>query len=144
MWINEATGILLEAAEVVILPRFLTLAKGEIAEKSPGEVATVADHEAEELISRRLREEATASDPGLLMALLEAPAVWLVDPLDGTNFVAGRPEYAVMAALVRSGETVAAWIVRPAEGDVYVAERNGSGYAGGRFPPILRGYVGRH
>lgn len=136
MWIDEVTGILCEAAEVAILPRFRALAAGEVAEKSPGELVTVADREAEELISRRLRgvldapvvgEEATAGDPGLISALREAPAAWLVDPLDGTaNFVAGRLEYAVMAALVWGGETVAAWIVRPAEDRVYVAER-GSG-----------------
>lgn len=136
MWIDEVTEILAEAAEVAILPRFRSLAAGEIAEKSPGDVVTVADREAEELISRRLRgvvdapvvgEEATAEDPRLVTALREAPTAWLVDPLDGTaNFVAGRTEYAVMAALVRDGETVAAWIVRPAEGRVYVAEK-GSG-----------------
>ncbi|MCC5580114.1 inositol monophosphatase [Microtetraspora sp. AC03309] len=136
MWINKVTEILIDAAEIAILPRFRALADGEVAEKSPGEVVTVADREAEELISRRLRgvvdapvvgEEAAAGDPRLLMALREAPVAWLVDPLDGTsNFVAGRSEYAVMAALVRDGETVAAWIVRPAEGYVYVAER-GSG-----------------
>ncbi|WP_067181443.1 inositol monophosphatase family protein [Microtetraspora niveoalba] len=133
MWIDEVTGILLEAAEVAILPRFRALAAGEVAEKSPGEVVTVADREAEELIGRRLRgvvdapvvgEEAAAENPGLVTALREAPAAWLVDPLDGTsNFVAGRPEYAVMVALVRGGETVAAWIVRPADGRVYVAEK---------------------
>ncbi|MCT9930117.1 GNAT family N-acetyltransferase [Planotetraspora sp. A-T 1434] len=136
MLIDEVTGILLEAAEVAVLPRFRALAEGEVHEKSPGEVVTVADREAEELISRRLREvvdapvvgeEATARDPRQVAALWEAPEAWLVDPLDGTsNFVAGRPEYAVMAALVRGGETVAAWIVRPAEDRVYVAER-GSG-----------------
>lgn len=136
MWIDKVTEILLDAAEIAITPRFRALADGEVAEKSPGEVVTVADREAEELISRGLRgvvdapvvgEEATAGDPRLLEALREAPAAWLVDPLDGTsNFVAGRPEYAVMAALVRDGETVAAWIVRPADGRVFVAER-GSG-----------------
>lgn len=69
-------------------------------------------------------EEATSIDPGLLTALREAPAAWLVDPLDGTaNFAAGRAEYAVMAALVWNAETVAAWILQPAEDAVYVAER---------------------
>lgn len=130
------TAILREAAEVAIVPRFRALTDAEVAEKSPGELVTVADREAEELISRRLRdvldapvvgEEATAADPTLLNALREAPAAWLVDPLDGTaNFVAGSPAYAVMAALVRDGRTVAAWIVRPADDSAYVAEQ-GSG-----------------
>ncbi|WP_370123998.1 inositol monophosphatase [Streptacidiphilus sp. MAP12-33] len=136
MKIEDVTGILREAAEVAILPRFGALAAGEVVEKTPGELVTVADREAEALISRRLRElvdapvvgeEATAADPSLPRALVESPAAWVVDPIDGTgNFVAGRPEFAVMAALVRDGETVAAWILRPVSGTAYVAER-GSG-----------------
>lgn len=136
MDIDAVTGILREAASTAIVPRFQALADGDVSEKSPGEVVTVADREAEELISLRLRglvdapvvgEEAASADPGLVRALVEAPVAWLVDPLDGTaNFVAGRPEYAVMAALVRGGVTVAAWILRPVSGTVYVAER-GSG-----------------
>ncbi|WP_217370812.1 inositol monophosphatase family protein [Nonomuraea antri] len=136
MRIDDVTDILREAAHTVVLPRFRDLTAGEVSEKSPGEVVTVVDREAEELITRRLRglldvpvvgEEAVAADPGLVGALSEAPAAWLVDPLDGTaNFVAGSPDYAVMAALVRDGETVAAWIVQPGEDRAYVAER-GSG-----------------
>ncbi|MFC1419923.1 inositol monophosphatase family protein [Streptacidiphilus cavernicola] len=133
---ETVTEILREAAATAILPRFQSLADGDVSEKSPGEVVTIADREAEALITRRLRtvldapvvgEEATADNPALLTALREAPSVWLVDPLDGTaNFIAGRPTYAVMAALVRHGETVAAWIVHPATGLSYQAER-GSG-----------------
>ncbi|GAA2670136.1 inositol monophosphatase family protein [Nonomuraea recticatena] len=102
-------------------------------EKSPGEVVTIVDREAEELITCGLRgvldapvvgEEAAAADPRLIDALTEAPTAWLVDPLDGTaNFVAGSPDYAVMAALVHHGHTVASWILRPADDRVYVAER---------------------
>ncbi|MET9514537.1 inositol monophosphatase family protein [Streptomyces sp. NPDC002994] len=100
MRIDVVTEILREAAEAAILPRYRSLADGE---------------------------EATTANLGLLLALREAPAVWLVDPLDGTaNFVAGRPEYAVMAALVRHGRTVASWIVQPARGRTYTAEK-GSG-----------------
>ncbi|MEV5413807.1 inositol monophosphatase family protein [Thermopolyspora sp. NPDC052614] len=158
MWIDKVTEILVGAAEDVILPRFRALGEGEVAEKSPGELVTVADREAEELISRRLRdvvdapvvgEEAVAEDPGLLRALREAPEAWVVDPLDGTaNFVAGRVEYAVMAALVRGGEAVAGWIVLPVEGRVYVAERGAGAWRdGGRLhrkpapadPAALRG-----
>jgi fructose-1,6-bisphosphatase/inositol monophosphatase family enzyme len=136
MQLDEVTGILREAAQAVILPRFRALADAEVMQKSPGEVVTVADREAEQMISHRLRavldapvvgEEAAAGDPRLVRALRTAPVAWLVDPLDGTaNFVAGQPEYAVMAALVRGGQTAAAWILHPAQDRVYVAER-GSG-----------------
>jgi fructose-1,6-bisphosphatase/inositol monophosphatase family enzyme len=136
MLIDAVTNILREAAEVAIVPRFRALAQAEVFEKSPGEIVTVADREAEDLITPRLQalvnapvvgEEATAANPGLVRALHDAPAAWVIDPLDGTaNFVAGRPEWAVMAALVLEGRTTVAWIVRPADDLVYVAE-SGSG-----------------
>ncbi|MDH6140509.1 fructose-1,6-bisphosphatase/inositol monophosphatase family enzyme [Kitasatospora sp. GP30] len=141
MYMENVTEILHEAAATAILPRYQALAAGEITEKSPGELVTVADREAEQLITRRLRElldapvvgeEATAADPGLLRALREAPAAWVVDPLDGTaNFVAGRPEYAVQAALVRDGRTVACWIVQPALGQEFTAELGGGAWSSG-------------
>lgn len=135
------TDVLREAAQTAILPRFRALADGEVMEKSPGEVVTIADREAEALITRRLRglldvpvigEEATADNAALLAALPKAPYAWLVDPLDGTaNFVAGRSSYAVMAALVREGETVAAWIVHPATGVSYTAEKGAGAWRDG-------------
>jgi fructose-1,6-bisphosphatase/inositol monophosphatase family enzyme len=134
--VDAVTKVLREAAETAVLPRFRSLAQGEVTEKSPGEIVTVADREAEELITPRLRaiadapvvgEEAASADPSLVTALRNEPLAWVVDPLDGTrNFVRGSTDFAVMAALVRQGRTVAAWIVRPTEGRAYVAEA-GSG-----------------
>ncbi len=136
MEIDAVTGILREAAEVAIMPRFRALADAEVMKKPDGDVVTVADREAEDYIAARLRalvdapvvgEEAVASNPDLVAAVRDAPAAWVVDPLDGTaNFVAGRPDFAVMAALVRERQTVAGWILRPTEDSIYVAER-GSG-----------------
>ncbi|WP_049568378.1 inositol monophosphatase family protein [Nocardiopsis sp. SBT366] len=130
--IDAVTTILRETAESTILPRFGALSEDEVSEKSPGEIVTVADREAEELIGRRLRElldapvvgeEATAADPGLVSVLGREPTAWVVDPVDGTrNFAAGDRRFAVMAALVRGGRTVASWILRPTEGTVHVAE----------------------
>ncbi|MGW5876983.1 inositol monophosphatase family protein [Nocardiopsis terrae] len=130
--IDAVTGILREAADTAVLPRFRALAEHEVSEKSPGEIVTIADSEAEEQISLRLRElldvpvvgeEAASADPGLLRALRREPAAWLVDPVDGTrNFARGSTAFAVMAALVREGRAVASWILHPIEGRVYVAE----------------------
>ncbi len=152
MQIDAVTDILREAAETAIVPRFRALSEGDVMHKSGGEVVTVADREAEELIAARLRglvdapvvgEEAAASDPRLIAAIRDAPVAWVVDPLDGTaNFVAGRPDYAVMAALVRERQTVASWILRPAEDSVYVAERGSGAWRNGvrirREPPTRR------
>lgn len=132
MLMEKVAEILAETSAEVVEPRFRALAAGEVIEKAPGEIVTIADREAEVIISRRLREllpvpvvgeEAVAADPSLAEALRSEPAVWLVDPVDGTsNFVAGRPDFAVMASLVRAGQTVAAWIWQPVSGTAYAAE----------------------
>lgn len=125
-----------EVSAGIIEPRFRNLASGEIREKSPGEIVTLVDEQAESALARRLRalapgaavvgEEASGRDPGLLQALGDERA-WLVDPLDGTaNFVAGRTHWAVMVALLSAGRPVAAWIWRPCDGLMYQAEK-GSG-----------------
>lgn len=132
MLMEKVAEILAEASAEVVEPRFRALAAGEVIEKAPGEIVTVADREAEVIITRRLQEllpvpvvgeEAVAADPSLARALGTEPAVWLVDPVDGTsNFVAGRPDFAVMASLVRAGHTVASWIYQPVSGVSYSAE----------------------
>lgn len=130
---EQVLAAIREAAETAILPRFRALQDGDIEEKSPGEVVTSADREGEALLTAALRklrpdaivigEEATAANPRLLDAV-DAPAAWLLDPLDGTsNFIAGRPEFAVMVALVQHGVTTHAWVWRPIDGEAWVAER---------------------
>ncbi len=129
-------AIVQEVSAAVIEPRFRALADVDVRHKEPGEVVTIADVQAEELLARRLAgvlpgvpvvgEEGCANDPSLLGAL-DGASAWLVDPLDGTaNFVAGSGDWAVMVALLRHGTTVASWIWRPVEGLMYLAER-GSG-----------------
>ncbi|MEU3018575.1 MULTISPECIES: inositol monophosphatase [unclassified Nocardiopsis] len=130
--IDAVTTVLRETAESTILPRFGALSEHEVSEKSPGEIVTVADREAEAVIGRRLRElvdapvvgeEATAADPALVGLLGKEPVAWVVDPVDGTrNFANGDTRFAVMAALVREGRAVASWILRPTEGTAHVAE----------------------
>ncbi len=137
---DAVAGILREAAATAIVPRFRALAAHEIEEKSPGEVVTVADREAEAIISAGLDdlhpgipvvgEEAVAANPVLANAIHDAPLVWLVDPLDGTaNFAHGNPDWAVMAALVRHGDTVASWIYRPLDDQLFMAERGGGAWS---------------
>jgi fructose-1,6-bisphosphatase/inositol monophosphatase family enzyme len=129
-------SLLQEVAAEVIDPRFRTLEEGQISSKAhPRDLVTVADQEAEVLITRALRaaypralvlgEEAAAQDPGLLAAFRAASAehAFTVDPVDGTrNFVHGSPDHAVMVGEVRGGRTVRAWIWQPQHGVAYVAE----------------------
>ncbi|MBF6150276.1 inositol monophosphatase family protein [Nocardia nova] len=148
--IDEVAQVLADAAAIAIRPRFCCLTAGDVVEKAPGDLVTVADREAEQLISQGLREildipvvgeEAVAEDPSRLTALGEA-FCWLVDPVDGTsNFVAGRPEYAVMAALLHHGEAVAGWILLPESGQLYMGERGAGAFRDGArigrlVPPV--------
>lgn len=113
-----------EVAEAEVAPRFGRLLASDISEKTPGEVVTEADRACEKALTERLvrirdipvvGEEATADEASLTEQIAAAPAVWLVDPLDGTsNFVAGSTDHAVMVALVEHGLTVASWMWHPA------------------------------
>jgi len=140
--IDDVIPALVAIADEVILPRFRALQTGEVEEKSPGEVVTIADREAEVRIAEVMRallpdavvigEEAVADDPALLDVLESDATCWLVDPLDGTqNFVNGSPDFAVMVALVAAGEAVASWMWRPVERIAYVAERGAGAYRDG-------------
>lgn len=127
-------ALLRQVAADVITPRFRMLADHEVMEKNPGDLVTVADREAEVIITAALQreypdalvvgEEATAADPALLDRLVGASRAWTVDPIDGTkNFVHGRADHAVMVAELRDGVTVRGWIWQPEHGAAYVAER---------------------
>src|SRR3569623_1895044 len=118
------------------LPRYQALAEREIEEKSPGDIVTIADREAEDALARGLAailpearfvgEEVSARAPSL-HERLAAGRVWIVDPIDGTaNFAAGRPPFAIMVALLDQGEIIASWMHDPLTGRVAAAER-GSG-----------------
>ncbi|MET0308715.1 MAG: inositol monophosphatase family protein [Sphingomonas sp.] len=134
--------ILREIAVEKVLPRYQALASGDIEEKAPGDLVTVADHDVEIALAHRLGalmpdarfvgEERCARDPGLL-AGLDQGLVWVVDPIDGTgNFAAGRPPFAIMVALLRDGVTVAAWIHDPLTGRMAQAELGGGTWIDGR------------
>ena len=139
--LDQVSGILKEAADTAVTPRFRALREGDVVEKAKNELVTIADREAERLIEGRLAallprsrvigEEATSADPSLLDGIDEG-LVWLVDPLDGTaNFVAGRPLFATMAALLQDGVAVGAWVFNPVSGEQWVARLGGGTFCNG-------------
>ncbi|MDO4784209.1 MAG: inositol monophosphatase [Propionibacteriaceae bacterium] len=139
-----------EVAELVVRPRFRALGAGEVEQKAPGDFVTVADREAAREIVERLRglapgallvgEESTFASPDALARLPEAALAYTIDPIDGTaNFVKGSPDYALMVAEVRSGQTTRAWIWQPEYRRSYVCERGGGVYRDGeRLAPVPR------
>jgi len=143
-----------ETAEADIMPRFRSLAAHEVTEKKPGDVVTVADHDAEERLTRMLEgltpgalvvgEEAAHSKPQLLERLNEERGpLWIIDPVDGTaNFAASRPVFAVMIAYVESGETRMGWIYDPVEEIMTEAELGAGAQRDGK-PLCINGQPSR-
>lgn len=140
--IDKVEALVREVAATAVLPRFGHLSADEIQEKGPGDLVTVADQEAERLLSAGLvdilpgstvvGEEAVSADRSVLNRLSGDGDVWLVDPVDGTaNFAAGRQPFAVMVALVRAGRTVASCILDPVTGIAATAEYGAGAYLGG-------------
>ena len=108
---DEVLELMQSVAAEVITPRFRSLSASQIDEKRPGDLVTVADHEAEELITKALLEaypdavvlgeEAYATAPELMEQFRAADHGFTVDPVDGTkNFVNGSKDHAVMIAEV--------------------------------------------
>lgn len=149
MFLNQVSAVIREVGGAEVVPRFRALAEGDVMEKSPGDLVTIADQECERVLSERLRairdipvvgEEGTAADPSLLDLVGTAPAVWVIDPIDGTaNFVAGNTNFVVMVSLVENGQTTAAWVWHP-ETDVMLAAEKGNGLFidGDRAPIPIR------
>jgi fructose-1,6-bisphosphatase/inositol monophosphatase family enzyme len=149
---DRIAQLLRDVASSVVMPRFQALRSGDIEEKSPGEIVTIADREAEAAItsallslrpgSRVVGEEASAVDPSQLSALDQGD-VWLVDPLDGTaNFAAGRTPFALMVALLSNGETIAAWMLDPVTGRLAVTERGSGAWMDGNRVTTAKGSRG--
>jgi fructose-1,6-bisphosphatase/inositol monophosphatase family enzyme len=133
---DDVLELMRSVAAEVITPRFRSLSESQIDEKRPGDLVTVADHEAEELLTQALLEaypdavvlgeEAYATAPELMEQFRAADHAFTVDPVDGTkNFVHGSKDHAVMIAEVVDGETVRGWIWQPEHEQAWVAELGG-------------------
>lgn len=141
MLFEAITRLMRSVAAEQIMPRWQHLLREQINEKTPGDLVTIADHEAEARLtealaglipgSRVVGEEAVSAAPDLLNGL-DQGCVWLVDPLDGTgNFVAGSPHFAIMVTLLQDGVIEAGWIFQPAHDRFYVAERGRGAFCNG-------------
>ena len=108
-------------------------------DKAPGQPVTEADVAIDRHLKARLFEataadgiawlsEETEDDP----ARLEAPAVWVVDPIDGTrSFAEGRPEFTISVALVQDGVPRLAALLNPAKQQLFWAERGRGAFLNG-------------
>jgi myo-inositol-1(or 4)-monophosphatase len=120
----------------------------------------VAGHRAEAAVRKKGRDFATEMDLSIERALvadltaetgigvhgeelggagLDAPLVWIVDPIDGTfNYAAGSPMAAMLVALLRDGEPVAGLTWLPFTGQRYTAVLGGGLRCNGAALPALQ------
>ncbi|GAA2488197.1 inositol monophosphatase family protein [Winogradskya humida] len=140
--LDKVTDLVREVAATIVLPRWQHLAKSEIHQKAPGDLVTIADQESERALTAGLTallpgsivvgEEAVAADKSVLERVGEQGAVWIVDPVDGTNnFAAGKSPFAVMVALLREGEPAAAWILDVPSDRMTIAEAGAGAFRDG-------------
>ena len=122
--IDRVAGLIREAAETYILPRFEKLEASDIREKGPGDLVTIADLETEKALTAQfldlipgstvIGEEAVAKNPKILESVGSTDRMWIIDPVDGTsNFASGISLFVVMVAFVQAGEITASWIYDP-------------------------------
>lgn len=128
------TAAIQHVTEEIILPRFGALDSSDMKHKSPGDLVTIADQEAEVALGAIFAaytpqalvvgEEAISAHPHLLDGVDQAEQAWVIDPVDGTNnFARGSDNFGVMVAELRRGITTRAWIWQPRYHKMFVAER---------------------
>ena len=132
--------LLREVSATAILPHYRALAAHQIEAKGAGDVVTVADKLAEEMLAEGLGkiirglpvvgEEAAHADPSVFARL--AGDCWIVDPLDGTrNFAAGRPPFGILIAMASGGEAHTGWIYDVLGDRLCIAHRGKGAFIGG-------------
>jgi myo-inositol-1(or 4)-monophosphatase len=133
--ITFLAGLVRQAGEMDIMPRFRNLASSDIAQKTSSiDLVTEADLLAEKRITQALRErfptalivgeEAYEADKSVVPALADAALAFVIDPVDGTyNFASGLPVFGTILAVVVRGETVAGIIHDPVLGDTLTSIR---------------------
>lgn len=124
---NTVRRIAIEAGHVT-LEHFDEAGYQGAQDKTDGSPVTVADHAAEAIIEKALRElmpdipivaeEAAAA--GKLPEIAGKEYFWLVDPLDGTKeFISGSGDYTVNIALIHNGKPVVGVVYTPVNGELY-------------------------
>jgi fructose-1,6-bisphosphatase/inositol monophosphatase family enzyme len=153
--LDRIAGLIRDTALAEIVPRFRALAAGDIREKKPGDLVTIADEEAERALIRQLEaavpgsaalgEEGVAANPSLLDLIAGDAPVWIIDPVDGTgNFAKGQPGFAVIVAYVEHGITEAGWIYDPLGDAMLMGSRGQGAWIAGRRMQVAQGTPTEH
>lgn len=111
------------------------LEKLAMTAKSPGDITTEIDKQAEAAILAVIREAfphhaATGEESG---DSGRSPLRWIVDPLDGTvNYVHGLPHFAVSIALEAHGVVILGVVADPTRKEEFTAVRGQGAFLNGR------------
>jgi fructose-1,6-bisphosphatase/inositol monophosphatase family enzyme len=116
--LERLAGIVSEAAEKEIIPRFRQLEEGAVREKTSAlDLVTDADEAAEAHITAAVAQafpSAIVKDRKPLEKIADAELAIIVDPVDGTsNFAWGLPLFGVLLAVASRGETIGGLIYDP-------------------------------
>ncbi len=127
---DRVIALMREAAKRYILPRFRNPKTQQVREKTPGDLVTIADEEAEKFLYRELTriwdvpfvgEESWDKN---CRAGLHQGSCWIVDPIDGTrSFVEGDDCFAMIVARVHHHRCEEGWLFFPARDELFHAVR---------------------
>ncbi|MCS7050275.1 MAG: inositol monophosphatase [Thermomicrobium sp.] len=108
----------------------------DIQFKGAVDLVTDVDVASERLIVETIRaafpDHALLTEEGSGDGALDAPALWVIDPLDGTtNFAHGYPMFCVSIAFVRDGRPHVGVVYQPLLDELFVAERGVGAFLNG-------------
>jgi myo-inositol-1(or 4)-monophosphatase len=109
-----------------------------IEQKGANDFVSRADREAEALIralvQQRFPKDAFVGEETGLSGRLDAPAVWVVDPLDGTtNFLRGAHNWCVSIGVVSGTARIAGAVYDPLRDEMFEALASGGARVNGRL-----------
>lgn len=108
----------------------------EIRYKGAVNLVTEVDLASERLIVETIRsafpDHALLTEEGTEQGALDAPALWVIDPLDGTtNYAHGYPMFCVSIAFLRNGTPEFGVVYQPVLDELFVAERGVGAFLNG-------------
>jgi myo-inositol-1(or 4)-monophosphatase len=112
-------------------------------EKAPRDLVTDADYASEQAVRRVITEHFPAhgilGEEAAVMAQLNLPYCWVVDPLDGTiNYAHGLPCYGVSVAVAHQGELLAGVVYDPERNECFSATAGGGATLNGQSIAVSR------
>lgn len=106
----------------------------DIEIKKDGSQVSAADHAVNDLLEKEL----TAIDPTIKWlseespvdeARLDAPYIWIIDPIDGTRgFLENKPDWTIVAGLIKGNSPVLGVVYNPVKEELFSAELGKGAY----------------